>query len=1257
MMVKSLWSVRAEIGRPKALTALVAAALTVAYAALPGTALADGGRGSTTLFSQPGGAGGIDGDAASATGKMGNTLSNPLGSAGGGGGVNLTTGAGAAGGARGIGSTGTQTAGGAAGATGATAATYTTAQTVTSNFTAGNGGAGSASNAATTLGGGGGGGVGISTTADLVIAAGTITGGRGYTGMNVGSGGGGVGIFSSAHVTVQAGGRVVGGAGGGTASLGGAGGGGGMGVLLTAGGGLDNYGTIIGGDGGTASTTGFTGGGGGDGGAGVQLTAAGIVFNAGAITGGVGGRGPGNTTGAPGGAGVRFSAGGSLLNTGTITGGAGGGAVTGGAGATGGAGVLFSAGGTVVNQGTILGGNGGSSGSGIGGAGGVGIQGRDVTIINAGLIRGAVSGGPGTSTQAAAIQFTGGVNVLEIQAGSVLNGNALAYSSADTLRLGGDTDSSFDVASLGAAASGAQYQGFGVYEKSGASTWALTGTTAMSTSWTVTGGALSISDDATLGAASGTLTLNGGTLQNTAAIAASRAIVLDTLGGTLQTDADYTNTGIISGAGGLTKTGAATLTLGGANTYAGGTTITAGTVAISANENLGAAQSSVVLNGGTLQTTVAMSINRNIVLGADGGTLRTDADLSNGGEISGVGGLTKTGVGTLTLTGPITYLGTTTIQEGTLLSPAVNLGGNDITNNGTLAVQQDSAGQLDGAINGTGNLIKLGTGRLNLTGGGDMSGTTYVQAGTLSINSSLANSSIEVDAGGTLGGNGTVGATTVRGGGRIAPGNSVGTLRVNGNFVQETGSTYVVEFDNTSSDQIAVSGTATVQPGAGLTAVNTDSSGSLLKAGTKYTVLSTTGGLTGTYSLNQTPLTAFLGVRDSYDANNAYLTVVQVRDPADAATTPNQEATAGGSTGSVVSDVVLNSPTDDAARNTLDQLSGAALASAKGAMVYDSRYSRDLAIDRLRNAFCTVGAQSDSRGASAADDAANRAGRLGSCGNGDAAGRVAWGQTWGGWGHTNGNGNASGIDRDSAGFVVGMDVPVGSWRVGGLTGYSHGRYKVDDQNARTESDDFHLGVYGGTQWGALALRLGGVYTFHDINSGRDVNVATVGGRMKADYQANTTQAFGELGYQLKAGPVALEPFVNLAYVNLHTNAFNERGGEAALSSRSDNTSTSFSTLGLRASSDLQLGKVDATVRGLVGWRRAYGDVTPKSKVSFNGGDTFTVSGVPIGKDAAVIGAGLDLHITPRVTAGVAFDGQFGSGASDRTVSGTIRVVF
>ncbi|MFD4838773.1 autotransporter domain-containing protein [Achromobacter sp. NPDC058515] len=1044
-----------------------------------------------------GGLGGVDGTAAEATGRPGSIGSGSnAGSAGGGGAVDLDTGNGAAGGARGPGDSGTGLgqALGLAGATGSTGQTFASAAVIATNVTGGTGAAGAnPQNNVSTSGAGGGGGVGVSALADVTVTGGvTVRGGAGRAQANAGSGGGGAGIFSIAQVNVETGATVIGGAGGGATVTGGAGGGA-MGVLLKAGAGLVNAGAIVGGAGGAGSAV--TANGGGGGGAGVQLTHGGTVVNlaGGSIAGGVGGAG------------------------------------------------------------RVIGGQ--------TGAGGAGVKGVDVTVINAGTITGALSGawsgaGAPARVQAAAVAFIGGVNTLELQAGSVLNGNAVAFSRADTLRLGGDNDAGFNVADLGAAGSAASYQGFGVFEKRGASTWTLTGATAETTNWTIRDGALSIASDASLGASDGKVTLNGG----------------------------------------------------------------------------------------ALRTTTVIGTARDIELGLGGGTLQTDADLESTGAIGGVGKLTKTGAGTLTLVGANTYSGGTDIAGGTVVASIASLGTGDIRNDGALVLAQD-ANAVDGRIiDGIGTLTKQGSGRVVLNGGGAMSGGTRVQAGALIINGAFANSAVTVASGATLGGSGSVGATTVQTGGAIAPGNSIGTLRVNGNYVQQAGSTYVVEIGGASADQIAVNGTATLDAGAAMSVVRTGSQ--LYKAGTSYQVLGTTGGLTGTYAVSgDMVVTPFLSLAERYDATNAYLTVTQTGDVEDAAETPNQSATAGGATGTVVSDALLNSPTFDAARSALDQLSGSALASAKGAMLYDSRYSRDLAIDRLRNAFCTEGAS----------EPHERDGRTNgdTCGNG----RVAWGQTWGGWGHTNGNGNAGGIDRDSAGFVVGVDVPTGAWRVGVLAGYSSGRYKVDDQNARSSTDDYHLGVYGGTQWDRLALRLGGVYTWHDIDSARDVNVAAVGGRMKADYRANTAQAFAELGYRLGDGPVTMEPFVNLAYVNLHTDGFTESGGLAALRSRGGDTSTTFSTLGLRGSSRIGAGSVDATVRGLVGWRRAYGDITPQSHVSFQGGDVFTISGVPLGKDAVVIGAGLDLHVTSRVTASVAFDGQFGGGATDRAVSASLRVLF
>jgi uncharacterized protein with beta-barrel porin domain len=110
------------------------------------------------------------------------------------------------------------------------------------------------------------------------------------------------------------------------------------------------------------------------------------------------------------------------------------------------------------------------------------------------------------------------------------------------------------------------------------------------------------------------------------------------------------------------------------------------------------------------------------------------------------------------------------------------------------------------------------------------------------VNGSLANSAVTVQSGATLGGNGTVGATTIQSGGAIAPGNSIGTLHVNGNYVQGAGSTYQVQLNpnSTTSDLIVVTGTATLASGAVLNVTKTAAAD--YRLGTQYTVLTAPGG-------------------------------------------------------------------------------------------------------------------------------------------------------------------------------------------------------------------------------------------------------------------------------------------------------------------------------------------------------------------------------------------------------------------------------
>ena len=167
-----------------------------------------------------------------------------------------------------------------------------------------------------------------------------------------------------------------------------------------------------------------------------------------------------------------------------------------------------------------------------------------------------------------------------------------------------------------------------------------------------------------------------------------------------------------------------------------------------------------------------------------------------------------------------------------------------------------------------------------------------------------------------------------------------------------------------------------------------------------------------------------------------------------------------------------------------------------------------------------------------------------------------------------------------------------------------------------------------------------------------------GDSLRGDYNAATAQVFGELAYGFSMGPARFEPFANLAYVNLHTDGFTERGGAAALTGASSNTDATFTTLGLRASTTFDMGGSTLTARGMLGWRHAFGDVTPQTAMRFAGtGNPFTIAGVPIARDAAVIEAGLDYAITPSATLGVTYGGQFGSGLSDQSVKANFNVRF
>jgi autotransporter-associated beta strand protein len=262
-----------------------------------------------------------------------------------------------------------------------------------------------------------------------------------------------------------------------------------------------------------------------------------------------------------------------------------------------------------------------------------------------------------------------------------------------------------------------------------------------------------------------------------------------------------------------------------------------------------------------------------------GASFLTDGTNLNGTSFSRP--LNKYGTGTLTIAGNASYTGGTSIFGGVLQlgngGTSGSILGNvafcgdasnvlcDASTNKMLVFNRSDTYTFDGTISGPGEVVQLGTGRTVLTAQNTYSGPTFVAGGTLSVNGSIASSPVFVDFGGTLGGNGVVGPTAILTGGTLSPGNSVGTLTVNGNLVFAAASLYMVELQGGSADRTNVTGTASL---AGTVAVSYFGG----KLARNYTILSAAGGRSGTFnSLITANLPAFVTASLAYTATDVQL--------------------------------------------------------------------------------------------------------------------------------------------------------------------------------------------------------------------------------------------------------------------------------------------------------------------------------------------------------------------------------------------------
>jgi outer membrane autotransporter protein len=743
-----------------------------------------------------------------------------------------------------------------------------------------------------------------------------------------------------------------------------------------------------------------------------------------------------------------------------------------------------------------------------------------------------------------------------------------------------------------------------------------------------------------------------------------------TLGGILTigdaTGTSGTYTGVASGAGGITKEGAGTLTLSGNNTYSGGTILTAGTLEAGHDNAFGnLAADTLTLNGGTLQASGAAR------------TLPNNVTLTSDSTITGVA------AGLLTLNGTF-GLGSNTL----------NVNG---TGNVTIAQAISGTGGLSVSNTGGGNLtlsaLNTYTGPTTVSTGGLLTVTAGMQNwNTMTVDGTVAGD-VTNSAGATLGGSGTITGNLVNNG-TVNPGNSPGTITV-GTYTVNPGATHVVEIASASSyDKLVATAAGGVTLNGGT--LSPRLLGGYLPPVNQIfpNIISNTGGgaVTGTFAtVENTRIgnSRTLFWQALYNASSVDLQAVGNYAPADLSLSSNQRSVANmlnalplvtsGDLFEVLN--AINALTnDDAVRGAFNEISPqkyAALPTLAFPVTHmqfqylRNRLARQRWEAKLGSDAVSSGGGGFMRGFNFGYDSTKMLLASSNFTVSDAGNpliRQGVNHRWGiylepmaNWGSLRPSANLVGYHYKNFGFTLGADYWVtNNWLVGVNTGYSKTLTGVGGTGGDINANVIPFNAY--SAFFVKGFYVNGTlgYTFSNYNMERNVAFGTINRTAKANTSGNQFQAAAETGYDIKVGKAIIGPTVSLQYATQTTGGFTESNA-GSLSLRVDSqTADSLQTgVGARASYRAKVGNVTVKPQVAVVWQHEFSNDTRGVNARLaQGSATMNWRTDKIGQNFAVVSVDVPARISKNLVANIGYTAEVGrSKSSNQGINLGLRYEF